>query len=425
MKSNKFWTVVRKTMAVTTVMLIVTLVLVSSSAGQAKYKNLHTFTHTKAGYAIGGRAPDAGLIFDAAGNLYGTTERGGANKKGCGTVFELSPKPDGRWSETVLYSFLGRGDGCRPHAAVTFDMQGNLYGTTERGTGGRCPDHGGNIFGCGTVFKLTANPDGSWSHTVLYDFGSGTSSGPSWRQQHKPYAGLIFDAAGNLYGTTTDHWRDYYGTVFKLTPNPDGSWTESVIYTMASSSVAGLTFDAAGSLYGTTISDVFKLTPKPDGTWTPNVLYTFTGGADGGSPYAGLVFDAAGNLYGTTVNGGTYGYGVVFQLTPKPDGSWTETVLHQFTGGKDGSNPYDTLSFNNTGDLYGTASSGGAYGYGVVFKLALARNGKWQESVVHAFNASHGANSIAGVIFDAAGSLYGTTVDGGAYGYGNVFEITP
>jgi uncharacterized repeat protein (TIGR03803 family) len=418
MKSNNFWAAAGNALVAATIVLILTLALVSTSAGQGKFKNLHTFTFKE------GHEPEAGLIFDATGNLYGTTEKGGTQS--CGSVFKLSPNPNGSWSETVLYSFSGHltADGCQPYAGLIFDKQGNLYGTTQRGAGGRCPVFGARR-GCGTVFKLTPNPDGSWTHTVLHDF----LNDPLWRSEHVLYAGLVLDAAGNLYGTTADHWEFYYGTVFKLTPNPDGSWTWSVIYTMASGSVAGLIFDAAGNLYGTTISNVFKLTPNPDGTWTPTVLHTFTGGADGGSPYAGLVFDSAGNLYGTTANGGTYGHGVVFQLTPKSDGTWTETVLHQFTGGKDGSNPYSTLSFNSDGNLYATASSGGVYGYGVVFKLGLGKDGTWRESVLHAFKSNPGAYPTAGVIFDSTGTLYGTTkgsLSRNSEGpWGSVFEIAP
>lgn len=414
MKSDEFRPAVGKALVDAITILILTLALVSTSVGQNKFRNLHTFPYKQA------HEPAAGLIFDAAGNLYGTTEKGGV--MACGSVFKLSPNSNGSWSETVLYSFSGRttADGCQPSASLVFDKLGNLYGTTQRGAGGRCPTFGIRR-GCGTVFKLTPNPDGSWTHTVLHDF----LSGPLWRSEHVLYAGLVLDAAGNLYGTTADHWAFYYGTVFKMAPNPDGTWTWSTIYTMATQSMAGLIFDADGNLYGTAISNVFKLTPNPDGSWTPYVLYTFTGGADGGQPHADLVLDAAGNLYGTTLNGGAYGYGVVFQLTPKPDGSWTETVLHQFTNGKDGSNPYGSLSLDSAGNLYGTASSGGAFGYGVVFKLAPERNGTWTEGVLHAFTNAQGSHPRSGFVDDGVGNLYGTTYGDGSKTFGTVFEITP
>jgi uncharacterized repeat protein (TIGR03803 family) len=224
-------------------------------------------------------------------------------------VFKLAPNPDGSWAETVLYGFGSQGgDGYWPRAGVILDAAGNLYGTTLLG----------GAHDKGTVFKLTSNPDGSWMEQVIRSFGG--------RPAATPYAGLIFDAAGNLYGTTgVNPWdaNSSKGSVFKLTPNPDGSWTKSTLHAFKGTDGAdpwgSLVLDAAGNLYGTTrmggaydSGTVFKLTPEPDGRWKLTRLHVFK---NDDQPYAGLVMDAAGNLYGTTRNGGK-GWGVVFRITP-------------------------------------------------------------------------------------------------------------
>jgi uncharacterized repeat protein (TIGR03803 family) len=400
------------------------LVLAPGATAQGKYRVLHAFRSQ----------PFAGLIFDQSGNLYGTTY--GVNSSPSGTVFKLTPNPDGTWSESVLYSFCsltGCSDGSGPRGVLIFEATGNLYGTTL--SGGDADS--------GVVFKLTLNPDGGWSESVLYKFAGGQDGS-------SPDCGLIFDKAGNLYGTTAYGGADYYhGTVFKLTPNPIGNWPESVLYNFTgkngSSPRAGMIFDQAGNLYGTTVwggnrngqcggtgcGVVFKLTPKPDGNWIEGALHWFTGGKDGAYPDAGLIFDHAGNLYGMTVGGGAFGSGTVFKLAPRPDGSWEEKVLHDFTGGEQGGDPSASLIFDTVGSLYGTTASGGdlslcqGLGCGVVFKLAPNTNGGWSETVLHRFYDHPGALPYAGVIFDAAGSLYGTTSGDGALTFGSVFEITP
>jgi hypothetical protein len=401
---------------------LLVLVLVPGAWAQSKYKTLHKFKGGK-----DGGAPYAGLILDVAGNLYGTTNYGGNFSycvHGCGTVFELVPNADGTWIEKVLHRFTGgKGkDGAFPNADLIFDQAGNLYGTTTEGGG--TDRHG-------VVFKLTPNSDGSWKKSALYRFTDGADGG-------HPYGGLILDQAGNLYGTAAYGGPGYSGVVFKLTPNSDGRWTESVLHGFTGGEdgerpAAGLTFDQAGNLYGTTIAGgasvgtlgdgvVFTLTPKPDGSWTERVLHSFNG-TDGASPFGNLIFDQAGNLYGTAAYGGNLscggppGCGVVFKLTPNADGSWKEKVLHYFTGGKDGAIPVAGVIFQ-AGNLYGTTREGGNSGYcnffgfhgcGVVFKLTLGSDGKWRESVLHAFIDRPGSYPSAGLIFDAAGNLYGTT----------------
>ncbi len=295
-------------------------------------------------------------------------------------------------------------------------------------------DTTGNLYGTtyfgganngGTVFKLIPHVDGSWTESVLYSF----CSLKNCTDGYLPTAGLISDSSGNLYGTT-----DELGGVFKLAPNQDGTWTESVLARMfRPSQGTDLVFDSAGNLYGETEVEgasgdgtVFRLTPNSDGTWTEEVLYTFTGGSDGGNPSGRLGLDAAGNLYGTASSGGA-GYGVVFELTPNSDGTWTENVLHSFTL-KDGSDPLSGVTLDTAGNLYGTTSLGGILncqsrdgGCGVVFKLDTSR----KYSVLHKFANHPGANPYVSPILDAAGNLYGATHAGGPADAGVIFKLAP
>jgi uncharacterized repeat protein (TIGR03803 family) len=310
-------------------------------------KVLHNFNNN----GTDGYYPRASLISDAAGNLYGTTIYG--STYGWGTVFELTPTTGGGWTEQVLHSFGNGTDGGEPRASLIFDAAGNLYGTTY---GGGIYCH--SIGGCGTVFELTLTAGGNWTEAVLYNFGSFTDDG------YEPSASLIFDAAGNLYGTTQFGGIHGWGTVFELTPTTGGGWSEQVLLNFGTGGAfpqAGLIFDAAGNLYGTTseggtnIGTVFELTPNVGGGWTETVLHNFGSGTDGSYPYAGLIFDAAGNLYGTTQYGGTYnscsgGCGTVFELTPTAGGKWTEQVLLNFNG-TGGANPYAGLIFDAAGHL--------------------------------------------------------------------------
>jgi len=167
----------------------------------------------------------------------------------------------------------------------------------------------------------------------------------------------------------------------------------------------------------------------PPGAWAARrykVLYRFTGGTDGSQPFAGLILDTSGNLYGTTPQGGAFGNGVVFKLTKNSDGSWTESVLHAFAGGTDGATPYAEVTFDTSGNLYGTTQYGGASSAGTVFQLAPNSDGTWTERVLYSFTGgSDGANPFSGVIFDGGGNLYGTTYYGGASGAGVVYKLTP
>jgi uncharacterized repeat protein (TIGR03803 family) len=426
------------------VMAMAVLSLAPGAWAQAKFKTLYKFKGGK-----GGEFP-TGIVFDRAGDLYGTTGSGGSVlcTGGCGLVFKLTPNADGSWTQSTLYSFCSIRrdriclDGNTPSAALIFDQAGNLYGTTILGGALHC--------GCGVVFELTPNSNGTWKETVLYGFKGHNDGG-------LPEAGLTFDQTGNLYGTTLGSRQP--GDVFELIPNADGTWAEKTLHDFTRGNDGGepqadVILDQTGNLYGTTLEGgdsngcqgfpgcgvVFKLTPNADGTWKEKVLHAFTGG-DGAFPSAALVFDQLGDLYGTASEGGNLnqcvgmGCGTVFQLMPNPDGSWKEKVLHRFTGGLDGGNPFAGLIEDQAGNLYGTTVWGGDLGYcivsgepggcGVAFKLAPNSNGPWSETVLHRFVDNQGGHPAAGLIFDGAGNLYGTTEGDGITTFGSVFEITP
>jgi uncharacterized repeat protein (TIGR03803 family) len=417
MRQKRFWFMMSGIPAV----LALALMLPAGVGAASKYKVLHRFTGKP-----DGAFPFAGLMLDAAGNLYGTTIFGGSQFN-AGTVFKLAPNSNGGWTESVLYSFTASADGGSPYADLIVDGAGNLYGTTSGGGSGY-----------GTVFKLTPNSNGKWTESVLYSFSGGVDG-------NLPSAGLIFDTAGNLYGTTllggSAQCRYGCGVVFKLTPNSNGKWTESVLFSGADGNrpSGGVIFDAVGNLYGASSyggasgdGTVFKLTPKSGGGWTESVLHSFTGGADGSLPTASLILDA-GNLYGTTFYGGNINRGctgqacgVVFKLIPNSDGSWTEQVLHKFENNP-AANPNGVLIFDAAGNLYGTTLFGAPVNGGVVFTMAPKSDGSWAFTVLHVFKFKPAALPYAGVILDKAGNLYGTTSScGDSYGcQGVVFEITP
>jgi len=347
----------------------------------------------------------------------------------------------------VLYSFAGAqaGDGARPVSSLVFDRSGNLYGTTSSGG-----SSAGCFAGCGTVFELASNPDGSWSETVLYSFCTNFVNG-ACLDGEDPTAGLAFDTAGNLYGTTThggplNNVGDC-GVVFELSPPslPGGSWTESVLYDFCSNYVNGqyldgllphsqLTFDGSGNLYGTTSvggsghadgGTVFELSRQGGGGGTEAVLYNFCSLGqgkscpDGTQPMAGVTFDKAGNLYGTTSAGGNfYSQGAVYKLSPGQTG-WTETVL--LTSKQSlAQAPLGAVSFGPSGNLYSTFSLGGQSGGGGVF-----RSGPHGGFTEFSFNGNNGDGPTAGALIDTKRSaLYGTTSQGGANFSGVVFKMT-
>jgi uncharacterized repeat protein (TIGR03803 family) len=274
-------------------------------------KVLHNFN---GGNGKDGAGPLAGMIFDGSGNLYGTTELGGAYQYG--TVFELSSKTGGGWTEKVLHSFNpNTKDGVAPNASLILDTSGNLYSTTLEG----------GAYSLGTVFELSPKTGGGWKEKVVHSFNSNGKDG------YFPFAALTLDGSGNLYGATSVGGTKYGGVAFELMPKTSGGWTEKILYDFGSPGATDpfgqLIFDGSGNLYGTTGTNgpddsgsVFKLTPQSSGKWTQTVLHNFDG-TDGDNAHAGVVFDASGNLYGTTYNGGNStscksGCGTVFEIKP-------------------------------------------------------------------------------------------------------------
>jgi uncharacterized repeat protein (TIGR03803 family) len=431
------------------VMATAILTFMPSARAQTKFKTLYQFKGGADGeFPLTSVTFDqAGNLYGTTQG--GGSGDGCVSNPDCGTVFKLKPNADGSWTESVLYRFCSDmycGDGAGPTSGVIFDQAGNLWGTTRSGgAGGACPEQGS----CGLVFKLTPNADGSWTEAVVYDFCSLTNCADG----ANPSASLVFDTAGILYGTTNQGGNSgcYQnlgcGVVFKLAPTGD-SWTESTLHTFTGPPgdgaycYAGLIVDEAGeNLYGTTYGGgryqwgtVFRL-KRNNASWSENTLHSFTGGNSGGkhgaAPYAALVFGSGGNLYGTTAHGGNYQWGTVFELTPNIGGGWTETVLHRFTGGNNGMSPVAGVIFDQAGNLYGTTPSGGnlsycqGFGCGLVFKLTPNSNGGWSETVLHRFVDQQGASPSGGLILDAAGNLYGTTEGDGTTTFGSVFEITP
>jgi uncharacterized repeat protein (TIGR03803 family) len=432
---NKFLVVT--TFAVTMVALLFVAPRTLRAASHEKV--LHSFQN-----ATDGCEPQAGLISDLQGNLYGTTSRGG--QLGHGRVFELQRSGKGHWREKVLSDL--QGGGSFPQGGLIFDRAGSLYGMTAVGGDSSC----GSGYGCGVVFELSPKSDGGWRETVLYSF-TGNLDGAY------PVGDLVSDAAGNLYGATQEGGNSTCGsqscgTIFKLTRN-GASWTESVIYSFneaTGQAAAGPIVDSAGTLYGTTYNGggskncyqgcgtVFELKPVDDG-WKASIVYSFQGGGNGYFPQSSLVLDSQGNLYGGLYRGGNGG-GVIFELR-REHGRWQEHLLYNFctlNNCADGARPVG-LTMDKNGTLYGTTEDGGEAhcgdngfgGCGTVFKLARSR-ADWKETVLYRFEGgpSDGEYPFAGVISDAEGRLYGTTsggargnecTSGNFSGCGTVFEL--
>ncbi len=403
-----------------------------------------------------GMSPGGGVIRDKEGNLYGTAASGGSSN--AGVIFELARNSDGTWTESTLYEFGGAPDGAYPGAPLVFDSNGNLFGTTASGGMGSCSL---GSLGCGNVFKLIRNSTGrGWTEQVIYNF-SGGSDGVV------PASKLVFDGQGNLYGTTfqggmssaciPDYGYPGCGTVFELSPNTDGSWSESIVYRFQGGLdgmfPSAVTPDGSTDLVGVSqgglscneyVSDlgcgtIFRLHRTSSG-WVKSTPYRFKGGMAGFSPEGRLAVDASGAVYGTTQNGGVEttpeGYGTVFLLTPLPAGSWTGSVLYRFTGLLDGCYPTEGVTLDSAGNVYGEAigcgsSTAGSDPGGTVFKLTPS-SGAWIETTLASFqDQATGQQPLGGVTLDSKGNLYGTLSIGGTdtdtcpIGCGTVFEVAP
>jgi uncharacterized repeat protein (TIGR03803 family) len=442
--------------------LAVTLILMPNSWAASRERVLHTFNIATAG------DPVSGLAMDANGNLYGTTRLGGPGScsEGCGVVFKLTKNSQGGATYSVIHSFVGfASDGGSPFGAPIVDSAGNVYGTTTNG--GKAD--------CGVVYRLSPTAGGKYDETILHSFNKFSKRNDDGCN---PESYLVSDAAGNLYGTTNTgggggvngtFCDNGCGSVFKLAPNGDGRYAESVIHSFPGTKgntdgrnpVGGLVFDSAGNLWGSTQGGgsvgngtVFELTPNSDGTYTETTLYSFTGASTGFDPNTNLVIDKAGNLYGTAVNGGL-GHGVVFRVTPQPGGGVKESIIHAFvlcnaTVCPDGIFPFNGLTIDANGTLYGTVDLGGgasnqcstgtpALGCGIVYKLTPNAQGKFTETILYRFQgfADGATPEDDRLVIDASGNIFGTTAEGGnstacpADGFGTpggcgvVFEVTP
>jgi uncharacterized repeat protein (TIGR03803 family) len=431
------------------------------AAGFAAAKESVLFSFPGTGIFSSGALPEAGLIADGDGNLYGTTSAGGAFACNCGVVFMVSPPASGAtvWTETILHTFQGYpDDGGVPLASLAFDAAGNLYGTTLLGGAAQA----------GTVFKLTRPPTGQtqWTESLLYEF-SGTSSDGQF-----PYSNLVFDASGNLYGTSFLGGANDLGLAYELVP-PVGdatAWSLVPLHAFTgggdgANPISALTFDAQGNLYGTTFSDgvsgtsggtVFQLAPNA-GAMSETVLHTFTAASikgagspfDGGLPYGGLLLDATGNIYGTTLIGGggqiipgeASNAGTVFKVSPPRGGEtqWHEQLIHSFNGDTgnpqtaDGESPYGGLVADAAGNLYGTTAQGGIDDFGTVFRLAPPADGgtPWTQTVLHNFRGfPDGVGPYGALVLGTGGHLYGVTRNGTALSVnsdqiGTVFSVGP
>ena len=387
------------------------LVLLTLVASLIPVLHAQTFTviHSFTG-GIGGGSPYSGVTIRGTA-LYGTTP------DPCGTVYQLTHSGS-NWLFSTLAALPHN---CGPWARAVFGPDGHLYGTS----------YGGGTYYWGTAFKLTP-PVGVcktaacyWTINDLHDFGSGNDGeGPG-------IGDLIWDQQGNIYGTTVSGGIGAHGTVYELTPSGNG-YTESVLYSFSgpdgADPYAGLVFDNKGNLFGTTSiggsngsGTVFELIYVVGVGWTEHVLYSFQNASDGQWPQGGLIFDASGNLYGATADGGSNGGGTVFELSPSGD-TWTFKLLYSFSG-KNWCGP-GALTMDGAGNLYGATQCGGIDDNGSVFKLSNTQN-DWVYTSLHDFTGADGWLPAGNVSIDTDGTLYGTTYGGGDHGNGTIWMIKP
>ena len=382
-----------------------------------------------------GYPPVNGLIFDSAGNLYGSAELGGStacanNQGGCGVVFALSPRADGSYVYSEIYKFTGGSDGFHPFTNLVLDSAGNLYGATYGSTDNSSNSPASPPTSYGTVFELSPTGGGPWSFTLLYTFSGGSGgSNPNT---------IAIDGSGNLYGTTLYGGSANDGIVYKLTPNNSGPWNLTLIHDFTGCQDSGLPtdlrLDQKGNIYvsallggGTACGQpggaVLQFAPLAGGGWQLNPAHLFTFGSDGGYPHS-LVPDSTGNIYGLCDNGGKNGDGLVFELS-KSGGQWNERVLHNFDG-QDGLT-LQGLQLGTGGVLYGTAENnyeGRQFLNGIIFELTPKTGTK--ETILYQFTGHADGGSPAGpIVLDKAGNIYGGTLQGGSHTVGVIFEFTP
>jgi uncharacterized repeat protein (TIGR03803 family) len=397
--------VLKRRLTIALLAFVCALLIAAAPPAQSQtYKVLYNFT----GKGTDGATPYAGPVLDAKGNLYGTTYLGGS--LGAGTVYRLSPTGSS-WTHTTLYNFRAQTDGSGPAFGSLVLASGHfLFGTTE----------GGGYFG--TAFAVCACPHREY---VLHSFGKGTDGA-------QPIGGLVLDRAGNLYGTTSEFGANGFGNVFELTPSGN-TVTETILYSFTGGSdpinpAAGVTLDAKGDIYGTAslggangMGAVYKLSRSGAG-WKETVLYNFQGLDDGANPVGGVVMDKAGNLYGTTFDGGINGGGTVYELSPS-DSGWTFTTIYNFVGFYGG--PYNKLTLDGKGNIYGFTNADGANLLGSVFKLSPGAGGWTYTNLYDFVGGLEGASPYGSVAVDANGNVFGTAAVGGTDNQGLVFEITP
>jgi uncharacterized repeat protein (TIGR03803 family) len=375
----------------------------------AKELNLYNFSGND------GFVPAGALTFAGNGNFYGATFFGGTADRGI--VFELSRTASGT-QETVLHNFQGgSSDVQNPSGRLLLTADGRIFGTAT-----------GAGLGYGAVYELIPS-GGTWVYTILHFFGTGETPID---------AGVIIDKTGNLYGETSGGGQFGYGTIYELQSTSTG-YKYVRLYSFdqnaGSFPTGGLIFDRAGNLYGTTINGgpnllgtVFELKRKSNGTWTEDMLYTFQNSSDGVSPEGDLVFDSSGNLFGTTAYGGDQacandiGCGEVYELSPS-GGVWTKTTLHTFTDTPDARAPNAGLAIDRSGNLFGTTNDGGTAGTGSLFEISPTSSG-WTETVLYSFtDGVDGGFVTSPVTLDLEGNIFGVTASGGRGGDGVAFAF--
>ena len=420
---------VRASIALAILLACAFLLSASTLVRAQQYSIIHNFTAGSDGFG-----PAGGMAIDSTGTIYGVTQANSLT----GTVYQLKPH-NGSWVLNTLYTFTGGTDGGDPQTII-IGPDGALYGSAGYGGPGDCPF--GDNLGCGYIFRLRppATPCRTvscpWTKTILYTFTGAGQDGAF------PVGQIAFDAAGSLYGATSAGGGDLScergygcGAIFKLTPS-GGQWTESILYSFRLDGAAGwlpqagVTLDAAGNLYGTTYDGpgticggygcgtVYELTPSG----SIQTLYRFEGGDDGAQPTAGVTFDNSGDLFGTTSELGSQLGGTIFELIP--GGSWRLSVLYSFYS-DGGYGPLWNMTWDGVSNFYGTTSDDGISQTGNVFQLARTNAG-WQYTDLHDFlGGNDGAVPEGGVVVDATGNIYGSARFNGPSSHGVIWMITP